>query len=206
MPADEERVTPDPIPAPPLAVAMADVEKSFNAKPALHDLTIEAPEGRITVLLGPNGAGKTTAIRCITGAMEPDAGTVRTLGHDPSVDGEFVRSSCGVVSAKPALYDRLTGRDNLRYAARLHGVEQRLGRDQREPAHEQVEHQRYDAHPWPRDGLDQDPGQRDTPHQTEQGPAPGAAQAHQRERRVGAGDEEKDRGVVQDPEELASSD
>lgn len=122
MPADEERVTPDPIPAPPLAVAMADVEKSFNAKPALHDLTIEAPEGRITVLLGPNGAGKTTAIRCITGAMEPDAGTVRTLGHDPSVDGEFVRSSCGVVSAKPALYDRLTGRDNLRYAARLHGV------------------------------------------------------------------------------------
>jgi len=103
-------------------VALHGVDKSFNDKAALTDLTIEAPAGQITVLLGPNGAGKTTAIRCITGAMSPDRGTVRTLGHDPEIDGELVRTRCGVVSAKPALYDRLTGWDNLVYAARLHGV------------------------------------------------------------------------------------
>ncbi len=108
------------------AVALRGVHKSFNDKPALVDLDVIAPDGQITVLLGPNGAGKTTAIRCITGAMSPDVGTVRTLGHDPDRHGEDVRRQCGVVSAKPALYDRLSGTDNLRYAAQLHGVDKRL--------------------------------------------------------------------------------
>ncbi len=107
---------------PAAAVHLARVSKAFNDKPALNDLTVVAPEGKITVLLGPNGAGKTTAIRCITGAMTPDRGVVRTLGLDPYADGEAVRRECGVVSAKPALYDRLTGWDNLIYAAQLHGV------------------------------------------------------------------------------------
>lgn len=116
-------------PESPPAVALHGVYKSFNDKPALTDLTVVAPEGQITVLLGPNGAGKTTAIRCITGAMSPDRGTVRTLGLDPEADGEAVRTDCGVVSAKPALYDRLTGWDNLIYAAQLHGVEKAIMRD-----------------------------------------------------------------------------
>ncbi|MEM8709094.1 MAG: ABC transporter ATP-binding protein, partial [Actinomycetota bacterium] len=88
-----------------------------------------APRGQITVLLGPNGAGKTTAIRCITGAMTPDSGSVHTLGLNPDLDGEQVRMSCGVVSAKPALYDRLTGWDNLTYAAELHGVDKAIMKD-----------------------------------------------------------------------------
>jgi ABC-2 type transport system ATP-binding protein len=44
------------------------------------------------------------------------------FGLDPAVDGESVRSRCGVVSAKPSLYDRLNGWDNLRYSAELHGL------------------------------------------------------------------------------------
>ena len=111
------------------AVALHGVSKSFNEKPALADLNLVAPQGMITVLLGPNGAGKTTAIRCITGAMSPDQGHIRTLGLDPELDGETVRSDCGVVSAKPALYDRLTGWDNLTYAAQLHGVAKAAIRD-----------------------------------------------------------------------------
>jgi ABC-2 type transport system ATP-binding protein len=73
----------------------------------------------VTVLLGPNGSGKTTAVRMITGALDADTGRVLVFGIDPSDDGEAVRKRCGVVSAKPALYDRLSGRDNLRYAAEL---------------------------------------------------------------------------------------
>ncbi len=111
------------------AVALRGVHKSFNDQPALVDLEVVAPDGKITVLLGPNGAGKTTAIRCITGAMSADSGSVRTLGHDPDRNGEDVRRQCGVVSAKPALYDRLTGTDNLRYAAELHGVDRRVMKD-----------------------------------------------------------------------------
>ena len=112
-------------PAPP-AVSLRGIHKSFNDTPALVDLDVVAPDGQITVLLGPNGAGKTTAIRIVTGAMSPSMGTVRTLGRDPDVDGEEVRHACGVVSAKPALYDRLSGTDNLRYAAELHGVDKRI--------------------------------------------------------------------------------
>ncbi|MEM7140032.1 MAG: ABC transporter ATP-binding protein [Actinomycetota bacterium] len=108
------------------AVSLRGVAKAFNGTPALTDLNVTAPDGQITVLLGPNGAGKTTAIRIVTGAMSTDSGTVRTLGLDPDADGEEVRHACGVVSAKPALYDRLTGDDNLRYAAELHGVGKRI--------------------------------------------------------------------------------
>ena len=103
----------------------AGSHKAFGPNPALADLDLLVPKGRITVLLGPNGAGKTTAIRIITGALEPDAGHVRTFGCDPGPHGEEVRRRCGVVSAKPALYDRLSGCDNLHYSAELYG----LGRD-----------------------------------------------------------------------------
>jgi ABC-2 type transport system ATP-binding protein len=58
----------------------------------------------------------------VTGALTPDEGSVRTFGLDPGVDGEDVRRRCGVVSAKPALYDRLSGRGNLEYAAELYGM------------------------------------------------------------------------------------
>ena len=61
--------------------------------------------------------------------MSADSGSVRTLGLDPERDGEEVRSQCGVVSARPALYDRLTGWDNLIYAAELHSVERRIMKD-----------------------------------------------------------------------------
>lgn len=94
----------------------------FSGVEALKGLNINVPRGHITVLLGPNGAGKTTAIRTITGALPSDGGVVRTFGLDPVADGEQVRTRCGVVSAKPALYDRLSGWDNLDYSASLYGV------------------------------------------------------------------------------------
>ena len=106
----------------PSVVDLDGVAKRFGPSTALADLHLDVPHGQITVLLGPNGAGKTTAIRMITGAFSPDAGTVRVFGLDPAVDGEVVRSRCGVVSAKPSLYDRLDGWDNLRYSAELHGM------------------------------------------------------------------------------------
>lgn len=107
----------------PPAVQLSNVYRNFGDRPALKDLNLTAPSGKITVLLGPNGAGKTTAVRVITGALSASAGTVRTLGHDPVPESSGVRERCGVVSAKPALYDRLTGWDNLRYAAALYQLD-----------------------------------------------------------------------------------
>jgi ABC-2 type transport system ATP-binding protein len=109
-------------PVPDATVVLTGVSRSFGENPALRELDLVVPAANITVLLGPNGAGKTTAIRMITGALNPDAGSVRVFGLDPNVEGESVRRRCGVVSAKPSLYDRLSGYDNLAYAAELYGV------------------------------------------------------------------------------------
>ena len=116
--------------APPV-VALSGVRRRFGQVDALAGLDLVVPANRITVLLGPNGAGKTTAIRMITGALDAHAGIVRTFGLDPSEHGEEVRRRCGVVSAKPALYDRLDGFANLAYAAELYGLGRGDGIDRR---------------------------------------------------------------------------
>jgi ABC-2 type transport system ATP-binding protein len=114
-----------PEPADPV-VELAGVHYRFGSGKGLVGLGLSVPPASITVLVGPNGAGKTTALRVITGALRPDSGSVRVFGIEPGgPDGERVRQRCGVVAAKPALYDRLTGRDNLRFAAQLFG----MGRD-----------------------------------------------------------------------------
>jgi ABC-2 type transport system ATP-binding protein len=103
-------------------VELRDVTHRFGDVTALDALSFSVPAQHITVLLGPNGAGKTTAIRAVTGALSPRTGDVRTFGIDPRTQGEHVRPRCGVVSAKPALYDRLSGFDNLMFSAKLYGV------------------------------------------------------------------------------------
>ncbi|MEW6155321.1 MAG: ABC transporter ATP-binding protein [Actinomycetota bacterium] len=110
----------------PPVVELSHVRRTFGPAVALDDLSLSVPGGSVTVLLGPNGAGKTTALRMVTGALAATVGTVRTFGADPGGPaGEGVRRRCGVVAAKPALYDRLTGRDNLVYAAELFGLGRR---------------------------------------------------------------------------------
>jgi ABC-2 type transport system ATP-binding protein len=102
-------------------VKLQSVYRAFNGVVALEDVSFAVQAGTVTVLLGPNGAGKTTAVRLITGSLGCDGGSVMAFGVDPTgPHGVDVRRRCGVVAAKPALYDRLTGRDNLVYAARLY--------------------------------------------------------------------------------------
>ncbi|WCO68980.1 ABC transporter ATP-binding protein [Iamia majanohamensis] len=122
-----------PAPRPEPVVALSGVHRRFARVEALRGLSLTVDPGTITVLLGPNGAGKTTAIRVITGALGVHEGSVRVFGLDPDEgrDGEAVRRRCGIVSAKPALYDRLSGLDNLRYAAELYGLGWNAGTKER---------------------------------------------------------------------------
>jgi ABC-2 type transport system ATP-binding protein len=104
-------------------VEAVDVRRTFGDVVAVDSLSLTIPAGSVTVLLGPNGAGKTTVVRLVTGALASHGGTIRVFGLDPSGDdGADVRRRCGVVPARPALYDRLNGWDNLRYAAELFEV------------------------------------------------------------------------------------
>jgi ABC-2 type transport system ATP-binding protein len=98
----------------------SDVSKAFGDVQAIDHLELEVPVGSVTMILGPNGAGKTTTIRLSTGVLAPDMGSVRTFGLDPRTSGAEVRGRIGVVPPKPAMYERLSGWDNLAYAARLY--------------------------------------------------------------------------------------
>jgi ABC-2 type transport system ATP-binding protein len=100
-------------------IQLDGVSRKFGEIRAVDELTIDVPQGSVAVLLGPNGAGKTTTVRLITGSLRPDAGSISVFGLDPIEDGQAIRQRCGVVPPKPALYDRLTGRSNLEYAAMI---------------------------------------------------------------------------------------
>jgi heme exporter protein A len=81
-------------------------------------------KGATLAVLGPNGAGKTTLLRVLAGLLRPHAGTARVLGASLPAERWRLPGRIGYVGHAPLLYRDLTGRENLRYHARLHGVTQ----------------------------------------------------------------------------------
>lgn len=105
------------------AVRIDGLARAFGAVRALDGVSLSVGPGEVVGLLGHNGAGKTTTVRLLTGLLAPDAGTVRVHGLDPLVDGPTVRRATGVVSAVPAVDDRLTAVQNLRFVGEVFGVD-----------------------------------------------------------------------------------
>jgi sodium transport system ATP-binding protein len=90
---------------------------------AVRDVSLDAPDGRITALLGPNGAGKTTTLRMLAALIAPDAGTLRVDGIDVVARPREVLARTGFLSDSRGLYPRLTARENIAYYGALHGLE-----------------------------------------------------------------------------------
>ncbi len=91
----------------------------YGDHPALEDISFETQAGEIFGLIGPNGAGKTTSVRLLNGLFKPSAGQIRVLGLDPTHQGQQVRRRTGVLTETPALYERLTARQNLEFFGTL---------------------------------------------------------------------------------------
>ena len=98
------------------------LQKSFGSITAVHDVSFEAPDGRITGLLGPNGAGKSTTMRMLHGLLKPDTGGVTIDGLDVVTDTLAARRTIGVLPDALGLYPRLTAIENIQYYATLHGL------------------------------------------------------------------------------------
>ena len=98
------------------------LRKSFGQVVAVDELDLEIAQGEIFGFLGHNGAGKTTTVRLLNGVLERSAGSITVLGMDPSKDGAKIRARTGVLTETPALDDRLTARETLRYFAAMFGV------------------------------------------------------------------------------------
>ena len=105
-----------------LAIELKAVSRDFGKIRAIDGLDLEVFAGTVAVLIGPNGAGKTTTVRLITGALRAHSGEIRILGMDPVIEGDEARARCGVVPPKPAMFDQLSGLENLAFAADIFGV------------------------------------------------------------------------------------
>lgn len=100
-------------------ILLDDVTRTFGGVHALDGMSLAVRRGEVLGLLGHNGAGKTTTIRLVAGLLAPTAGRVRVDGLDPRAEGTVVRRRLGVLPADAAVDNRLTARDNLRFAADL---------------------------------------------------------------------------------------
>lgn len=98
------------------------LSKSFGPVQALHDVSFTAADNKITGLLGHNGAGKSTTLRILSTVLRPNAGRALVDGHDCATDSLSVRKSLGVLPHSSGLYVQLTGRENIEYYGRLHGL------------------------------------------------------------------------------------
>jgi ABC-2 type transport system ATP-binding protein len=96
--------------------------KSFGDIQALAGVDFTVKEGEIFGLLGPNGAGKTTTISIVAGLLTADSGTVRISGLDNRRDARRVKEMLGVVPQDIALYEELSGRENLLFWGGLYGL------------------------------------------------------------------------------------
>ena len=99
-----------------------NMTRSYARKVAVSGLSLTVPPGELFALLGPNGAGKTTAIKVLTGLLRPTAGTVRVCGHDLVRDVRRATRLIGYVPEEPFLYDKLSGREFLQFAAEMRGL------------------------------------------------------------------------------------
>ena len=94
--------------------------KQFGAKIAVRGLDLEVAEGEFFCFLGPNGAGKTTTIKMLTGLLRPTSGRAILGNHDIQGDPIQAKRLIGYIPDHPFLYERLTGREFMRFVAGLY--------------------------------------------------------------------------------------
>jgi ABC-type multidrug transport system ATPase subunit len=106
-------------PASPI-IAIENLTKQFGRFAALRGVTAEFAAGRLYAILGDNGAGKTTLLRTLAGLSRPTRGSVSLFG---SKEVRAVCAQIGYMAHPSLLYDEMSGMENLRYFARLYGIE-----------------------------------------------------------------------------------
>ena len=134
MPQTTIYVSPRSLGAPdtrPPAVATTDLARLFAGSPALAGISLRVDAGRTVALLGPNGAGKTTLLRLLATAIRPSSGRASVDGLDIDRDAALVRERVAYLSHATGLYEDLSARENLRFAATMLGTPDPVARVER---------------------------------------------------------------------------
>ncbi len=104
------------------AIELAGLRRDYGERPALDGVDLELAEGASLAVLGPNGSGKTTLLRVLATLLRPSGGETRVLGCSLPREAWKLRGRIGYLGHEPLLYRDLSGRENLRFHARLHGI------------------------------------------------------------------------------------
>ncbi len=97
------------------------LRKRYGDIEAVKGVSLDIPRGEIFGLLGPNGAGKTTTVNMIVGLLRPDAGSV-TIDGVGGPDQAAVRSRIGVATQAMAIYEEMSGVENVRFFGKMQGL------------------------------------------------------------------------------------
>jgi heme exporter protein A len=105
------------------AVTVRGLRRDYGDRAALDGVGFSLAAGETLVVLGPNGAGKTTLLRILATLLRPTSGEVGVLGCSLPREAWKLRGRVGYLGHEPLLYRDLTGRENLRFHTRLHGID-----------------------------------------------------------------------------------
>jgi ABC-2 type transport system ATP-binding protein len=101
-------------------IRIEHLSKRYGERLAVDDLNLHVRSGEIYALLGPNGAGKSTTIGCLLGFVQPDGGAI-VLANSPLPAVDAAIAHAAYIAENVALYDRLTGVENVEFFLRLLG-------------------------------------------------------------------------------------
>ncbi len=101
-------------------IRIEGVKKSFEGNQVLKGIDLEVHKGEILALMGSSGGGKTTLLKCVSGLLRPDSGSVTVSGIDVRKDPEAARHRMGMVFQNAALFDYLNVYDNVAFGVRRH--------------------------------------------------------------------------------------
>src|ERR1700693_2684089 len=108
--------------SPEIAIDVEGLNKSFDGRQVVRDLSMQVKRGTIFGFLGPNGSGKTTTIRMLCGLLTPDSGHGTCLGYDILTQSDSIKRNVGYMTQRFSLYEDLSIRENLEFVARVYGV------------------------------------------------------------------------------------
>jgi heme exporter protein A len=103
-------------------IELRELRRDYGEAPVLDGIDLTLGTGESLVVLGPNGAGKTTLLRILATLLQPGGGEVRVLGAQLPNEAWKARGRIGFLGHEPLLYRDLSGRENLRFHAKLHGL------------------------------------------------------------------------------------
>lgn len=103
-------------------IHLENLTKKYGEFTAVDNLSITIPKGEIFGFIGPNGAGKTTTIKMMGGIMDPTSGSIEICGISMKDEPEKAKKNIGFIPDRPYLYEKLTGKEFLRFIGDLYGV------------------------------------------------------------------------------------